>query len=158
MIKRFDRFCATGALNMALVDFNKMKQLFGDAAAQPDPELFRELFVLVLSRATDADAYTHPVEVAKVQEVVREELGEELSVGDVRTAALSKLYESAPLEKYLADAALKLTLEQRRRILHGLVYVMEADERISSREADFFNMVVHALRLTAADAAGLYVE
>jgi uncharacterized tellurite resistance protein B-like protein len=143
---------------MALVDFKKMRQLFGEAPTEPDPELFREMFVLVLSRATDADAYTHPVEVAKVQEVVRAELGVELTVGEVRTAALSKLYESAPLEKYLADAALKLTPDQRRKILAGLVHIMKADERVSSREADFFNMVVSALRLTAADAAGLRVD
>jgi len=142
---------------MALVDFRKMKQLFGDAPTEADPELFRELFVLVLSRATDADAYTHPVEIQRVQDVVRAELGEELSDGEIRTAALSKLYESAPLEKYLADAALKLTSEQRYKILDALVQVMRADDRVSSREADFFNMVVNALRLTPADAAGLHV-
>jgi uncharacterized tellurite resistance protein B-like protein len=49
-------------------------------------------------------------------------------------------------------------MEQRRGILRGLVSVMEADERISSREADFFNMVAEALGLSAADAAGLHVE
>lgn len=142
---------------MALVDFRKLKQLFGDTPKQADPELFRELFVLVLSRATDADAYSHPAEIALVQEVVKAELGEELSAGEIRTAALSKLYESAPLEKYLSDAALKLNPEQRYKILDALVQVMRADERVSSREADFFNMVVQALRLTAADAAGLHV-
>jgi len=142
---------------MALVDFSKMKQLFGDAPQEHDAELFRELFVLVLARATDADSYTHPVEIAQVREAVREELGEELSDAEIRTAALSKLYESAPLEKYLADASLKMSLEQRRKILDALVRVMHADDRVSTREADFFNMVVHALRLTPADAAGLYV-
>jgi uncharacterized tellurite resistance protein B-like protein len=143
---------------MALVDFEKIKQLFGNTPAEADADLFREMFVLVLSRATDADSYSHPVEVASVQEAVREVLGEELSESEVRTAALSKIYESAPLEKYLADAALKLSIEQRRTILASLDKIMHADDRISSREADFFNMVVRALRLTAADAAGLYVE
>ena len=142
---------------MALVDFSKMKQIFGDSSQEADSELFRELFVLVLARATDADAYTHPVEVAQVREAVQKELGETLTDGEIRTAALSKLYESAPLEKYLADAALKLSPEQRCKILDGLVAVMRADDRVSSREADFFNMVVQALRLTPADAAGLHV-
>lgn len=143
---------------MALVDFDKVKQLFGDAPQTEDADLFRELFVLVLSRATDADSYTHPVEIASVQAVIRDELGESLSDSEIRTAALSKIYESVPLQKCLGDAAPKLSKEQRRAILRGLVTVMHADERISSREADFFNMVVASMRLTAADAAGLIVE
>lgn len=143
---------------MALVDFDKIKQLFGDAPADADQQLFRELFVLVLSRATEADAHTHPVEIASVQAVLKRELGEDLSDAQIRTAALSKIYESAPLKRYLASAALKLTLEQRRKIVGGLVDVMEADNRISSKEAEFFNMVVDALELSAADAAGLYAD
>jgi uncharacterized tellurite resistance protein B-like protein len=143
---------------MALVDFSKVRQLFGDTQASADPQLFREIFVLVLSRATDADAYTHPVEIASVQKVIKTELGEDLSAAEVRTAALSKIYESAPLEKCLANAAPKLSIEQRRSIIAGLVDVMQADDRISSREADFFNMVAVSLDLTAADVAGLAVE
>ena len=52
----------------------------------------------------------------------------------------------------------RLSDDQRRAILDGLVKVMRADDRISSREAEFFNLVVEALHLTAADAAGLVVE
>ena len=143
---------------MALLDFNKVKQLFGDAPETSDADLFRELFVLVMARATDADAYTHPVEIATVQGVIAHELGEDLSEAEIRTAALSKLYESAPLQKYLGDAAPKLSVDQRQAILRGLVSVMRADDRISSREAEFFNMVVASLRLSAADAAGLIVD
>lgn len=143
---------------MALVDFAKVRQLFGEVPAGSDTDLFRELFVLVMSRATDADAYTHPAEIDTVQTVIKEELGEDLSAAEIRTAALSKVYESAPLERCLTDTAPRLSIEQRRAILRGLVHVMKADARISSREAEFFNMVVEALRLTAADAAGLLVE
>ena len=143
---------------MALVDFNKVKQMFGDTPQTSDADLFRELFVLVLSRATDADSYSHPAEIETVQGVIREELGEDLSASEIRTAALSKVYESVPLQKMLSDAGQKLDMAQRRTILGGLVSVMHADDRVSSREADFFNMVVSALGLTAADAAGLIVE
>jgi len=143
---------------MALVDFAKLRQLFGDTPQTADPGLYRELFVLVLARATDADAYTHPAEIKVVQDVIREELGEELTDGEVRTAALSKIYESVPLHRCITDAAPKLSDEQRRTILTSLVRIMKADERVSSREADFFNMVVESLHLTAADAAGLLVE
>ncbi|MEE4279876.1 MAG: TerB family tellurite resistance protein [Halieaceae bacterium] len=143
---------------MALVEFTKLKQLFGDTAAGADAGLFREVFVLVLARATDADSYTHPVEIEAVQAVIKEELGEDLSAGDIRTAALSKIYETVPLQRCITDAAPKLSGDQRRKIVTSLVKVMHADQRISSREAHFFNMVVDCLGLTAADAAGLIVE
>ena len=141
-----------------LVDFNKFRQLFGDTSTGDDPFLFRELFVLVMARASDADSYSHPSEVATVQQVIKEVLGDELSDGEIRTAALSKVYESVPLNKCLSDSANKLSMDQRRSILSGLVTVMKADDRISSREAEFFNTVTLALNLTAADAAGLVVE
>lgn len=143
---------------MALVEFSKIKQLFGESGQGSDAGLFRELFVLVLSRATDADDYSHPAEVETVQGVIRDELGEELSAGEIRTAASSKIYESTPLHRCIAGAAPKLSHDQRGAIVRGLVRVMQADDRISSREAEFFNMVVEALDLTAADAAGLHVE
>lgn len=143
---------------MALVDFTKLRQLFGEAPEDADGELYRELFVLVLSRATDADSYTHPAEIEAVQSVIKDALGEDLSGAEVRTAAGSKLYESVPLQRCITDAAPKLSADQRRSIVLGLVRVFHADERISSREADFFNMVVDSLNMTAADAAGLVVE
>lgn len=143
---------------MALVDFTKLRQLFGEAPETADAELFREVFVLVLARATDADSYTHPAEIEAVQAVIRDALGEELTSAEIRTAALSKIYESAPLDRCLTDAAPKLSLEQRRTILHSLVRVMHADDRVSSREYDFFNQVVASLHLTAADAAGLIAD
>ena len=143
---------------MALVDFTKLRQLFGEVPETADAELFREVFVLVLARATDADSYTHPAEIEAVQAVIRDALGEDLTSAEIRTAALSKIYESVPLDRCLTDAAPKLSLEQRRTILHSLVRVMHADDRVSSREYDFFNRVVESLHLTAADAAGLIVE
>jgi len=42
---------------MALVELSHIKKLFmGEASTESDPELFRELLVMVLARATDADA------------------------------------------------------------------------------------------------------
>lgn len=143
---------------MPLTNFSRLAKLFKEQEVTADNEIYREIFVLVLSRATDADAYTHPAEIASVQAVIKERLGEEISSSDIRTAALSKLYESAPLHKYLAEVAPRLSREQRRSIIHGLVEVLKADGFVSSGEAEFFNMVTMALGLTAADAAGLIVE
>ncbi|MFN2327535.1 MAG: TerB family tellurite resistance protein [Chromatocurvus sp.] len=143
---------------MALTSFSRLTKLFREQEATADEEVYRELFVLVLSRATDADAYTHPAEIASVQAVIKEYLGEDVTSSDVRTAALSKLYESAPLHKYLAEVGPRLSRKQRSSIIQGLVQVLKADGNVSSREAEFFNMVTMALGLTAADAAGLVVK
>ena len=69
---------------MARVELSHIKKLFmGEASTAPDPELFRELLVMVLARATDADAYTHPAEVTVVQRVIKEFLDEDISSSDV---------------------------------------------------------------------------
>lgn len=143
---------------MSLVDFSRLTQVFRERPAAGSDELYHELFLLVLARATDADSWTHPAEVGTVRRLVKEYLGTEVSEAEVRTAALSKLFEAAPLHKYLADAGPQLSKEQRRNIVRALVEVFHADERLSSREAEFFNMVVVSLALTPADAAGLLVD
>jgi uncharacterized tellurite resistance protein B-like protein len=143
---------------MSLVDFSRLKQLFREAPPGASEELYHELFLLVLARATDADAYTHPAEVGTVRRLIKDYLGTDVSEAEVRTAALSKLFEATPLHKCLADTGPQLSKEQRRNIVRALVEVFHADERVSSREAEFFNMVVVSLALTPADAAGLLVD
>ena len=144
---------------MALVDLNNIKQLFGgNRETQPDPEVYRELLLMVLARATDADAYTHPAEVQVVQEVLQEHLGEHIEAGDVRFAARSKLYETAPLEKYVSRVGPQLPKSDRRAIISALVEVLKADERVATSEANYFNMIASALDLSFADVAGLPID
>lgn len=144
---------------MALVELSHIRKLFGSSSDETlGPEVFRELLVMVLARATDADAYTHPVEVSSVQKVIKEYLDEDISSNDVRIAALSELYEAAPLEKYLTRVGPRLPLADRRRVIAALIEVLRADDRVASSEADYFNMVAGALKLSFADVAGLEVE
>ncbi len=141
---------------MALVDLNHIKRLFGgNRDTQPDPEVYRELLLMVLARATDADSYTHPAEVDVVQKVLEEHLGEHVESSDIRFAARSELYETAPLEKYIARVAPTLPKSDRRAIINALVEVLHADERVATSEASYFNMVASAMELTFADVAGL---
>ena len=141
---------------MALVDLSNIKRLFGgERDAQASPEVRRELMVMVLARATDADAYTHPAEVEVVQKVLEQQLGESIDSSDIRIAARSALYETAPLEKYISRVGPTLTKSDRRSILSALVEVLKADERVATSEARYFNMVAAALELDFADAAGL---
>ena len=112
---------------------------------------------MVLARATDADAYTDPVEVEAVQRIVKDYLGEDISSAEVRIAASSDLFERAPLHKYLSRIGPQLKDSERISIVKAMVDVLHADGRIASSELDYFNMVADALRLSPAEIAGLFV-
>ena len=140
---------------MALVDLLDIRQLFGGDKNEPSPETYRELLVMVLSRATDVDAYTDAAEVETVQKVLLDYLGEDISSADVRIAAKSALYETAPLEKYVSRIGPKLSIEQRLKLMHALIEVLHADEKVAHAEAGYFNMICEALQLSFADVAGL---
>ena len=144
---------------MALVDLNHVKQLFGSKGHnQTGPEVYRELLLMVLARATDADSYTHPAEVAVVQAVLQDQIGEAVDSSTVRVAARSKLYETAPLEKYIARVGSQLDKSERLGIINALVQVLKADEYLATSEVSYFNMVAQAMGLSFADVAGLVVE
>lgn len=140
---------------MALVDLLRVRQLFTGDRSDPGPEAYRELLVMVLARATDVDAYTHHAEVEVVQKVLCDYLGEDISSADIRIAAKSKLYENAPLEKYVSTIGPRLSTEQRLGLVRALIEVLRADERVASAEAGYFNMICEALQLSFADVAGL---
>lgn len=110
---------------------------------------------MVLARATDADSYTHPAEVEVVQKVLEEHLGERVEGSEIRIAAHSRLYETAPLEKYLSRLGPKLPKASRRSILNALIEVLKADGRVASAETHYFNMVAAAMALSFADIVGL---
>ncbi len=140
---------------MALSDLLNIRQLFGGDRSEPSPEVYRELLVMVLARATDVDAYTDAAEVETVQQVLQEYLGEEISSADVRVASKSALYETAPLEKYVSRIGPKLPKEQRISLVQALIKVLHADDKVASAEAGYFNMICEALQLSFAEVAGL---
>ncbi len=141
---------------MATIDLSYIRGLFGDNFKnEGDAEAYRELMVMVLARATDADCYTHPAEVAAVQSVIKEHLDEDISEEDIHSVATTDLYQSAPLEKYISRLAPKLSIEQRKSIVHGLMEVLVSDGQVAASEVEYFNGVVMALRLTYAEVVGL---
>ncbi len=140
---------------MALADLLNIGKLFGGDKSEPGPEVYRELLVMVLSRATDVDAYTDAAEVETVQKVLRDYLGEDISSTDVRIASKSALYETAPLEKYVSRIGPRLPKDQRVKLVHALIEVMRADDKVASAETGYFNMICEALEVSFADVAGL---
>ncbi|MEM8659798.1 MAG: TerB family tellurite resistance protein [Pseudomonadota bacterium] len=141
---------------MSLIDLPTIGQLFGMAEVNPSPEAYKELLLMVLSRATDVDAYTHPAEVDIVRDVLCKYLDEDVSSADVHIAAKSKLYETAPLEKYVSHIGSRLPKEDRVSMVNALIEVLLADDRIASAEAGYFNMICKSLKLDFADVVGLH--
>jgi uncharacterized tellurite resistance protein B-like protein len=121
-------------------------------------EIFKEALLMTLSRATSADTNIDPVEVASVIQIMHRETGETISEADVRVAAASELYETAPLDQYLVRMSQNLGSKDRARILKCLGEVVVSDVRISPREVEFFNWIAKALAVTPADLVDLRVE
>ncbi len=142
---------------MSLVNFDSIKKLLrdGDNKAKHRQELFKEVMLMVLSRATRVDSNVEAVEIAKVQEVLKEQLGEDFSDADIRTAASSAMFESQSIERYLASATRKLDERERVIILASLASVIRSDDEVRFFELDFFDKVALALRATPSEIAGL---
>ncbi len=130
----------------------------GERTAEEKQALFRELLLMTLARASSADTNINPCEVATVQGVLEEILGESVSVRDVRVAAASALYESAPLEAYVARVSSQLEPAQRASVAKALARVITSDCRVSPNEVAFFDGVVRALNVSPAELMGLFPE
>lgn len=144
---------------MSLSSLSHILSFFGGAEPTADDirDIVDETVLLVLARATAADTNIKHLEVDAVREIVKEHTGEEVSAKDVRMAAHAGIFDVEPLERHLARVSKKIDIHDRVMIAKALAEVILVDERVSSREVRFFNMVAEALDLTAANIAGLMV-
>ncbi|MDH3645899.1 MAG: TerB family tellurite resistance protein [Gammaproteobacteria bacterium] len=140
-----------------MTDFNTLRSVFAKGAPTDieQKQLLTEVALVTLARATSADANIHPVEIETVQKSLKEITGEEFSGADIRLAASSALFETAPLGKYLNRAARRLDSDDRVLIAQALEKVIRSDVRISPFESEFFDMVTNALRLSPSQLVGL---
>ncbi len=142
---------------MSIADLKNVLKIFGgsdiDSGAQQ--ELYKEVLLMVLARASSSDANIQPVEIESIQVIIRNETGDEVSEQDVRRAGRTELYESTPLDKYLGSTRKKLADADRVKIIHLLAEIIKSDTTVSVLEVDFFNMVGNALRVSPAEIAGL---
>ena len=142
---------------MSISNFSNILKIFGGAepTEEEKQELFKEVTVMTLARATASDTNIKPVEIETVRLIIEGVIGEEIDEAEVRVQANSKLFESEPLEKYLAKSARVLDVKDRITIAEALAEVIVSDGRVSSKETRFFNMVADAFQLTPAELAGL---
>jgi uncharacterized tellurite resistance protein B-like protein len=142
---------------MAISDLSSVLQIFGEST--PDEakqqQLFAEVLLMTLARASNSDANIDPVEISTIQGIMKRETGEELTSADIRKASRPELYESQNLRKYLRSVQRKLSAGDCIRIVQALAEVIRSDSNISVLEIDFFNRVSDALQVTPAGLAGL---
>lgn len=142
---------------MAIADLKNVLKIFGgsDIDSNAEDDLYKEVLLMTLARATDADINIQNVEVEHIRKVLKDKTGEDFSAADIRVAARAELYAEANLRKYLAKVRKQLTSRQRGEIIRALADVMRSDQEVSSLEVDFFNGIAEALGVTYAQVAGL---
>lgn len=142
---------------MDILNFSRVMDVFrgSEQSEEERHELFRELVVMVLSRATRADLNVKTCEAEAVQRVLKERFGAEVSLADIQVAAHSEAYETQPLERYVAAASRNLPRAERIALLAALADVIGTDERLSEFEIEFFDDVAGAMKATPSEIAGL---
>ena len=142
---------------MAIADLKNVLNIFGGADVSEDQEheLFKEVLLMTLARAADADINIQTVEVDRIREILKQHTGEEFSSADVRVAARSELYAEATLRKYLGSVRKKMSDAHRAQTIQALADVFRSDSNVSVLEVDFFDRVATALQVTPSQIAGL---
>lgn len=142
---------------MALADLKNVLNIFGgsDIAEDKQNELFKEVLLMTLARAADADINIQSIEVERIQEIIKQHTGEEVSTADVRIAARAELYAEAGLRKYLSKVQSKMKPAHRAETVQALADIFRSDHVVSPLEIDFFNRVAESLGATPAQIAGL---
>jgi uncharacterized tellurite resistance protein B-like protein len=145
---------------MAIADLKNVLKIFGGSElSEGDHEALRkEVMLMTLARAADADINIQTVEVDRIREILKDCTGEEFSSADIRVAARSELYAEANLRKYLGSVRKKLRDQDRADIVKALADVFRSDSDVSVLEIDFFNRTVEALQATPAQIAGLVAD
>ncbi len=140
---------------MAIADLKNVLNIFGGSDADDAAELYKEVLLMTLARAADADINIQTVEVDRIREILKEHTGEDFSAADIRVAAREELYAEASLRKYLASVCGKMSAKEKSETVCALADVFRSDASVSVLEVDFFNRVAEALQVTPAELAGL---
>ncbi|NND00023.1 MAG: hypothetical protein HKN85_07565 [Gammaproteobacteria bacterium] len=141
--------------------FSFLTKIFGgDTSLTGDEQvkLFEELMFLTLSRASRSDLDISSVEVELVQRILKESAGIDATEQEIRTAGQSELYEVAPLDKYVAKASKRLTVDQRRTLVTALYDVIGVDGKVTTTEAEFFDHIANAVHLRPVELMGAQIE
>jgi len=143
---------------MPIAELSNILNIFREKEMSSDAkdDLFKEVMLMTLARASSSDANIDPVEVTTVQDIMKRLTGEELTSADIRLASRPALFEEAPFGKYLSSVRKKIDSSQRATVVAALAEVIKSDTRVSVLEIDFFDMVARELQATPSEIAGLH--
>jgi uncharacterized tellurite resistance protein B-like protein len=142
---------------MAIADLKNVLKIFGgsEISEEAESELFKEVLLMTLARAADADINIQAAEVDRIREILKQHTGEDFSSADIRVAARADLYAEATLVKYLKSVSKKMSTAHRIETVQALADVFRSDQTVSILEVDFFDNVVTSLDVTPSQLAGL---
>jgi uncharacterized tellurite resistance protein B-like protein len=142
---------------MAIADLKNVLKIFGgsEISAEEESQLYKEVLLMTLARAADADINIQAAEVDRIREILEKHTGEKFSSADIRVAARAELYAEATLVKYLKSAGKKMSTAHRIETVQALADVFRSDQTVSILEIDFFDNVVTSLNVTPSQLAGL---
>lgn len=142
---------------MAIADLSNVLNIFRgtETSAEDRDELFKEVMLMTLARATSSDANIDPCEVTTVQKILKAHTGDTFTDADIRLASRPTLYEEAPFGKYLSSVRKRLDAAARVEVVRALAEVIKSDTQVRDLEIDFFNMVANELKATPAEIIGL---
>ena len=145
---------------MAIAELSNVLNIFREKemTSNAKEELYKEVMLMTLARASSSDANIDPVEVETVQAIMKRLTDEEVTSADIRLASRPALFEAAPFGKYLSSIRKRIDSSQRASVVSALAEVIKSDTRVSVLEVDFFNMVARELQATPAEIAGLLPE
>ena len=143
---------------MAIADLKNVLKIFSgsEVSADHESELFKEVLLMTLARASNADVSIQQSEVDLIRKILKSHTGEDFSAADIRVAARAELYAEATLVKYLNSVYKKMSEVHRAETVQALADVFRADENVSVLEQDFFDNVVKALHVKSWQVAGLH--
>ncbi len=100
---------------MAIAAVSNVLKLFGvpSPSEETQEELYREVLLMTLARASNSDANIHPLEIETIQQIMQRETGQEVTEADIRKATRPDLYESVNLRKYLRSVRRQLKAGDR---------------------------------------------
>lgn len=115
----------------------------------------QEATLKTLAVMASADSNIQQVEVETVRQIMKDELGVELTSADVRVAAHDEFIEDRSIDKYVKAVVNKLTIEDKKLIARTLKSVILSDGAAHCFEVEMFNKVVTALKMTPAELVQL---
>ena len=127
---------------MAIADLKSVLKIFGgsDVSAEEQGELYKEVLLMTLARAADADINIQTVEVERIQEILKEHTGQEFSSGDIR----DRCPRGALRRSFVAQVPGQCSQTRwptriASSTVHALADVFRSDKSVSVLEVDFFN-------------------